>query len=624
LRWSAVALAVTGAAVITHAAAVGTGAPSPLLIVSLGAKDLAGFERNAAIAKELGATHLVITEHLPLARWQLDPPGDPYPAWFIHQPDFLKLFPPAALRPYVNLEHAQETTGILEARCQILRRFGLKACWIANGPQVLPEAFFAERPELRGPRVDQPNRSRTARFAACVDQPATLQLYREAMQALLARCPEVEVFSFLTTDSGSGFCWVPGLYPGANGPAWCRERSMAERVAGFLTELQRAAEQTGHKIAVEIHQIDPRQWMIPSFGSPMETVRLLPAGLALNGREGPDGRSFMSSSGADGWRAPFYPVMGIAVPSLLAEREGGVSSRHFVNFGDVAVQDYNLRLYRLMRHSESRNQVARLTALRQFAAEDVGEALADDVLAMWTALSEVDLRLDTLNFGPLFRMGHLLARWINRPMVPFPEELTVAEKGYYRPHLFQAKGEEQADNLIDIQGMRMYEGWGAKMLFQRVIETAVPRVREAVRIARRVRDHVGDKAKQRQWDTLSRRLEAVECLLLGADHMVAYQAHLDRGKQTGAKPEPNPPLGTLNSWERTDMIKIARAEIDNAVRLRQLILGTEDPIFEMAETPAGEWIQLLSPALADQLKRKIDLMNARWRDYDRLFTAPNP
>ena len=72
------------------------------------------------------------------------------------------------------------------------------------------------------------------------------------------------------------------------------------------------------------------------------------------------------------------------------------------------------------------------------------------------------------------------------------------------------------------------------------------------------------------------------------------------------------------------MIKIARAEIDNAVRLRQLILGTEDPIFEMAETPAGEWIQLLSPALADQLKRKIDLMNARWRDYDRLFTAPNP
>lgn len=93
---------------------------------------------------------------------------------------------------------------------------------------------------------------------------------------------------------------------------------------------------------------------------------------------------------------------------------------------------------------------------------------------------------------------------------------------------------------------------------------------------------------------------------------------------TGAKPEPNPPLGTLNSWERADMMQVARAEIGNAVRLRQLILESEEPLFEMAETPAGEWIQMLSPALADQLKRKIDLMNARWRDYDRLFTAPNP
>ena len=33
------------------------------------------------------------------------------------------------------------------------------------------------------------------------------------------------------------------------------------------------------------------------------------------------------------------------------------------------------------------------------------------------------------------------------------------------------------------------------------------------------------------------------CLLHSADHMVAYQAQLDRVKHLGVKPEPNPALG---------------------------------------------------------------------------------
>jgi len=32
----------------------------------------------------------------------------------------------------------------------------------------------------------------------------------------------------------------------------------------------------------------------------------------------------------------------------------------------------------------------------------------------------------------------------------------------------------------------------------------------------------------------------------------------------------------------------------------------------------------LGPDVAGQLQHKIDTMNAHWRDYDRLFTVPNP
>ena len=74
----------------------------------------------------------------------------------------------------------------------MLAKDGLKGVWNANEPAVLPEAFFVAHPELRGPRIDQTNRSRKTYYAPSVDQPETLRMYREAMQSLLKICPEVE------------------------------------------------------------------------------------------------------------------------------------------------------------------------------------------------------------------------------------------------------------------------------------------------------------------------------------------------------------------------------------------------------------------------------------------------
>jgi len=56
--------------------------------------ELALFERKAALAKRLGATHVPITDGLPVAKWQFQPADDPYPAWFIQRPDFFNCFPP--------------------------------------------------------------------------------------------------------------------------------------------------------------------------------------------------------------------------------------------------------------------------------------------------------------------------------------------------------------------------------------------------------------------------------------------------------------------------------------------------------------------------------------------------
>jgi hypothetical protein len=557
--------------------------------------DLKAFESMVIRAKELGNTHVELSRNIPPSLWQFDSPGDPYPAWYVDNPGLLKIFPPKEVQPFVDMDYAARASAIIEERCKILRKHGLRGHWSSNEPQVLPEAFFQKYPKLRGPRVDQPNRSRIARFSPCVDQPETLRLYREALKNMWSRCPEIDSFRFLTQDSGSGFCWAPSLYPGINGHSDCKNRRMEERVTGFMKNFQEAANEFDITVTMNINPIGPRQWMIPTF-SPQELdaiVRLLPPGMAVQGREGPDGRRF---SGNRVYyvnlasRGVFYPVVGVPT---------GGSGR------------------------SNRNHVERLMAQRNAAVEEVGEELADELLTVWISLNDAQMRLDALNFGGMLRFGHTLGRWINRPLVCFPGELKPDEKDYYHRHLFQSRTEEQADNLVDIQGMLMYQGWGAKMLFQRVIETTIPDVRRALSSARRIAKDAKDEKIGREWVVNAKRIEAVTCLLKSADNVVAYQAHLDRANNLGLKPEYNPPLGVQSDWARTDIMEIARKEIDNTVHLIELIESTDEPIIDMAPTAEEEYIMRLGPNLVEQLKHKIDIMNAHWMDYDRLFTRPN-
>ena len=590
---------------LTRPLAAQTRSPSAASVASdIATRDAASlveFEKEAAAAKARGSTHLVVTAGLPPALWEFDSPGDPYPGWYVNHQSVLMIFTPKELQPFVDQAWAAHTAYLVRERCKVLRKYGLKGQWNSDEPQQLPEAFFQAYPELRGPRVDQPNRSRVARFAPSVDEPETLRLYRDALKSLWSKCPEIDTFTFLTSDSGSGFDWVPGLYPGINGNSKWKDRPMEERVAGFMKNFQVAADEAGlnFKVSVNINPIGPRQWMTPSFSEEViqAIVKLLPAGMSIAGREGPDGRRAAGARGGGGGD-PFYPVVGLpALPAGGGGRSGGRGAP---------------------------NEVERVTAERNSAVQQVGEASADDLVALWNFVRDAQTRLSALDFGAMLRFGHVLTRWINRPMVPFPAELKPEEKDYYRKYLFQARSEQQADDLADVQGMLMYKGWGAKMLFQRVIETTVPDIRSAENSARQIAARAKDDQQRHEWQMHARRFEAVICLLNSADNMIAYQAHLDRVHELGLPPESAPPLGVKSDWARTDMMETARKEIDNTVHLMELIRRSDEPIIDLAPTQAEEYVMRLGPNLVAQLQRKIDTMNAHWRDYDRIFTVPNP
>lgn len=295
-----------------------------------------------------------------------------------------------------------------------------------------------------------------------------------------------------------------------------------------------------------------------------------------------------------------------------------------INFGDAASVDLNGRLLKFTRDLPMRTLNERMQALRAFAITEVGDAHADDLVEMWSALNDVQTHLQDLNFGDMLRMGHVLNRWITRPMVPFPEELSDTEKKDYRPFLFQAKGEEQAGDLIDIQAMRMYEGWGAHLLFQHTIELTQARARRAQVLADGLKSAAKDATDAREWALTSQRLQALLCLLQSADDMVHYQAQLDHVKNVQAPIEPNPVLGTQSSWDRTDLMETARREIDTTIALEHLLETASGPILDTAPNAGDETVMRLGPNVAAALKHKVATMNAHWRDYDRLFTKPNP
>lgn len=83
--------------------------------------DLALFEKKVQLSKELGATHMLVTEGLPLAMWEMDA-SDPYPMWFVGHAGLLTIFPRKDLQPgAARTTHRSAeslTQSVIRAECR--------------------------------------------------------------------------------------------------------------------------------------------------------------------------------------------------------------------------------------------------------------------------------------------------------------------------------------------------------------------------------------------------------------------------------------------------------------------------------------------------------------------------
>lgn len=601
-----------------------TAAPARFKTVIFGhhSDSLASFESFARKAKQSGATHIVITaEDLPWAMWQMDTPGDPYPAWAVSNVGLLKVSIPDALQPFLPKDYSDTVLNILRQRCEVLRQLGLKAAFTTFEPQILPERVYEAHPLWRGPQVDHPLRSRVPRFAPSVDNPEVLALYRESIRKLLTLCPEIEILSLHTNDSGSGMSWSGGLYQGPNGNSLFRGRQMHERYREFFGALQTGA-QDARPGPLEIDA----EWVREP--APDLVASRLGPGMAVANLEGPGATPYKAVAGfLLDYFYPFYPAQGLPLPvRYLEELEQASKSpapRLFYLIGDRLESDLYLQLYDAFQKSPTHDDVSRMQLLRSLAAARAGEAGASALLDAWMALNRIQRDADILNFGgTIFYIGSVHQRLLTRPFVPFPEELTAEETQYYRKFQFQARTEERARDLGDIQGTRQYQGLGGAAVSGRILVRMHADLARARQDLRRIA--AASARLKPEMDLFDKRLQVFGLLVDNCRNALEYRYLLDfmKGGRLLRPIEFQEHLTGISEW--LEIKDFARREMDNSIVLAGLLDSTRDVLIDTTKTSAEENIRVLGPDLAAQLRRKVKIMAAHWEDYERLFDREKP
>ena len=574
------------------------------------------FKIFAQKAAELGATHVYISD-LPKSRWlwEMDL-SDPYPNWGMGNATIFKIIIPPELEPYLPAEYAKKNLEIIKKRCAILKKLGLKAAFSGKEPAYLPEAVYQDHPQWRGPRCEHPRRARNTYYAPCIDQPKILEMYRKAIAELCRHAP-VELFSFLTNDSGGGICWSVSLYPGQNGPAWCESRSYAKRVVGFLSTIQQGAKAAGLEAEVSFRYGS-------GYISRTEVESVIPylkPGQTLNGKNR-EGFTPAMSIGYGDYFSGVGPVVGIPQVMRVAEQLQYINQKNNVNlnFNFLSLQDASVLfelIYQFNQNSVS-NMVQRMQAVRRLAVLQVGDENADQMMEVWEKIYKAVHEVISIGPDPIMLVGSVNQRWITRPLVPFPLELTAKEKDYYRKFQFQANSEEEAVDLMNLQGFEMINGYSGSLLATWAFNNAIQNIQAAIQDVEQIKKQLIDGDKISKMEMLGLYLQTLNCFYRNAKHTIQYQDILDRTDYENSPIEDN--IYPMDGDQLLREIQIVtRNEIDNTNELISLLESNKITLVKTAPSVEEEDIFILGPNIIEQLKKKVNTMLKHQLEVHRLY-----
>ena len=587
------------------------------------------FQRFVETAVGYGATHIQVGM-MPFryGSWVLPDNDDPYASWCNHAPAFFRVCPPKELQEWVSSEHAKEFQDLISSQLEIMGPFGLKGVCDSVEPMWLPEGVYRAHPRWRGPQCELGRIAKRPYFAPAIDEPEVLDLYRRSAHEFAERFPEIDQFSFLSNDSGAGLSWAPCLYPGMNGPPRHRTRDGGARIANWLKAIQDGAGEAGVELRLNVVSSGlPAEWVASS-------QQKLRPGLFVRwgNNEGESWGVGGASLGGGVW-AMFYPALGLGDPaSFVAGLQGAYSNPQ----GDagritVGISEAHLPLARILFDTfldePGTGLLNRTQTLLKAAERFCGTSeLAENLVGVWntvkTALHAI-AQIRQKGFGLAIPFCGVSMRWLVRPLVPEPENLTPEETEHYRKFVFSAGTEEQNQNFGYVLGKAVFRGESVVWMSRWCLHEAIGSLKGAQASLNAVAQKIEDEEAAQRVSLFEARVGALACLAANIKNTIMYQYALDIKDQPQYGPNQMDYDDNIVYDQRAlNLRKIAREELDNIAELIEILESHPDQeVVASAACAEEENVFRLGPGLVSDLRRKMEIMMDHWQDYERLYPS---
>jgi len=454
-----------------------------MVITGADTNDLAQYDRLAQLARRAGFKYMGCGALSGITEDQVYDPDDTWLRFVIINSGVMKFVETDLVNGVISKPYIEKNAALLAEKSKILARHGLKGVMGLLEPQILPEWFYAKRPEIRGARCDNPCLSLDDYYAPCLDRGEVLAHYREAVRKVLEIAPEVGVISMYTNDSGAGICWCTGLYPGPNGPDHCKDVPMGRRIEEWLRAMLAGADDAGRELRIVFVPLHFGREEIYS------TIDRLPKNAYLSFGEGGyrdmpnlpfitgETRDYIARSKARRRGAVLridatlsYPLGPVAEPpipyfTLDALREASKVGAEVLALGGVGAPVDGVDtvptmaiMAGLARPPKSWWEIDKTVA--KIAAAHVGRRLAPALVSAWR-----DVHAAFTTWPAIADTNHMLYpfysimgdRWLVRPLVPAPEKLSRDERAYYAKYLHGDQDGKDAESFFIGEGMKNYK-----------------------------------------------------------------------------------------------------------------------------------------------------------------------
>ena len=309
--------------------------------------------------------------------------------------------------------------------------------------------------------------------------------------------------------------------------------------------------------------------------------------------------------------------------NMLQETVDDDTSNIYYWLSSAKTREY-FEVIRACRGRLQKTVTSKYACLRLAACSLIGDKYADQLVNIWDQINYAEDRLAYLNRGGhILNLGTIQQRWLTRPLVPFPEELSPEEKAYYRNYQFQARTEEDANRLNDMQATVWCAGESARWMLWQNLEHAKKPLNKAISMIDELLDapDIGDYRFDLK--ELKLKLRMYKCIMVNANNVIHFQSILDRSDKNAELKDENLAIEEQGDPRYYKMEGIIREEIDNTYEMISILDEAQTPILSCTPTVESKYIMKFGPDIREDLCTKIKLMLEHKLDLNRLYHSYN-